>query len=474
MRLLSVIEFLGHFHPLLVHLPLGILLIALVLQWMNRKNKYASLMPAIPVILLAGSFTAFASCITGYLLSISDDYDKSLVSWHMWMGIGVALFSLILYAKEKNPVFAVNKKLLSATLLLMLMVTGHLGGSLTHGSDYLTKPFKEIFITDSVANTTIKPIANVQEAVVYTDIITPILQTKCYSCHNANKQKGGLRMDEINLLMKGGKDGKVIVPGNADESEMIKRLLLPTDNEHHMPPKEKPQPTESQVNLIHWWISNNADAQKKVKELAQTDKVKKFLTSLQAPAIIQKQRTDIPSAPVVKADEKIIEQLKARNIVVLPVAQNTNYMQANFVTDSVIDKTDLQLLLQLKQQLIWLKLHNTSINDGALASIAQLTNLTRLDISNTFITDKGLPMLAANTNLQSLNLVGTKVTATAIVQLKGLNKLQSLFLYQTRCTSKDWKTLQTIFKKTIIDTGGYFVPLLATDTSLVKEPKKKY
>ena len=274
--------------------------------------------------------------------------------------------------------------------------------------------------------------------------------------------------------MKGGKDGKIIIPGNADESEMIKRLLLPTDNEHHMPPKEKPQPTESQINLLHWWIINNADAQKKVKDLAQTDKIKTFLTALQTPAIIQKQRTDIPPAQVVKADEKIIEQLKARNIVVLPVAQNTNYLQVNFVTDSIVDKTDLQLLLQLKQQLIWLKLHNTNIKDWALASIAQLTNLTRLDISNTFVTDKGLPMLAANTNLQSLNLVGTKVTAAAIVQLKGLNKLQSLFLYKTGYTSKDWKTLQAVFQKTIIDTGGYFIPLLATDTSLVKEPKKKY
>jgi uncharacterized membrane protein len=96
---LSVIEFLGHFHPLLVHLPLGILLIALLLQWMSRKNKYASLIPAISVILLAGSCTAFASCITGYLLSISDDYDKSLVSWHMWMGISVTLVSLMLYEK---------------------------------------------------------------------------------------------------------------------------------------------------------------------------------------------------------------------------------------------------------------------------------------------------------------------------------------------------------------------------------------
>lgn len=474
MVLLSVIEFLGHFHPLLVHLPIGILFIALILQWMSRKNKYAVLSSAVPVILLAGSCTAFATCITGYLLSISDDYDKSLVSWHMWMGIGVTLVSLMLYAKEKNPLFAVDKRILSFGLLLLLMITGHLGGSLTHGSDYLTKPLKQLFNKDTVASETIKPIANVQEANAYTDVITPILKSKCYSCHNANKQKGGLRMDEINLLMKGGKDGKTITPGNADESELIKRLLLPTDNEHHMPPKEKPQPTESQIALLHWWIGNNADAQKKVKDLSQTDKIKPILTALQTFTATQKVRTDIPAAVIAKADEKIIDQLKVKNIVVLPVAQNTNYLMANFVTDSIIDKADLQLLLQLKPQLIWLKLHNTNITDEVLTFIAQLTNLTRLDLSNTFITDKGIPQLSTITNLQYLNLVGTKVSGAGIVQLKGLNKLQTLYLYKTRLTSKDLPSIKGAFPKTIVDTGGYMVPLLIGDTSLVKEPVKKY
>lgn len=472
--LLSIIEFIGHFHPLLVHLPIGILFIALILQWMSRKEKYTPLSVAVPVILLAGSIAAFTSCITGYLLSISDDYDKSLVSWHMWMGIGVTLVSLMLYAKEKNPLFAIDKRILSLGLLLLLMITGHMGGSLTHGSDYLTKPLKQLFSKDSVANETIKPIANVQEAVAYTDVITPILQSKCYSCHNANKQKGGLRMDQIGLLMKGGKDGKIITPGNADESELIKRLLLPTDNEHHMPPKEKPQPSESQIALLHWWISNNADAQKKVKDLTQTDKIKPLLTALQTLVATQKERTDIPVAQVGKAAEKIIDQLKERNIVVLPVAQNTNYLMANFVTDSVIYKADMELLLQLKPQLIWLKLHNTNISDEMLASIAQLTNLTRLDLSNTFITDKGLPQLVTLTNLQYLNLVGTTISGAVITQLRGLSKLQTLYLFKTGFSIKDLAAVKSVFPKTIIDTGGYNVPLLTSDTTLVKEPVKKY
>lgn len=469
---MSVIEFFGHFHPLLVHLPLGILLIALALQWMSRKHKYAALQPAVPFILLTGSVTAFTSCITGYLLSISDDYDQSLVSWHMWMGIAVTLLSLTLYAKEKNPAFAVNKKMLSLGLLLLLMITGHLGGSLTHGSDYLTKPLRQLFSADSVANTSIKPIANAQEAIVYTDIVTPILQNKCYSCHNANKQKGGLRMDEISLLMKGGKEGKVIMPGNAGESELIKRLLLPTDDEHHMPPKEKPQLTESQVALLHWWITNNADTQKKAKELAQTDKIKSFLIALQAAPVLKNDRTDIPSTAVVKADEKLIEQLKRKNILVLPIAQNINYLQVNFISDSLVDKSDVQLLVQLKPQLIWLKLANTNTSDETLTNVGQLTNLTRLDLSGTNITDKGMAQLANLASLQYLNLAKTKITLQGIQSLKKSYKLHTLYLFNTGLNSQDRLSLKKIFPKTIVDTGGYTIPYIKEDTMLVKEPIK--
>ena len=105
-----MIEFVGHFHPLLVHLPIGILFIALLLQLLSSSNKYASFAPAISFILLFGSITAFASCITGFLLSISDDYNESMVNWHMWMGIAVAIFSLLMFLNEKYAFISINKK----------------------------------------------------------------------------------------------------------------------------------------------------------------------------------------------------------------------------------------------------------------------------------------------------------------------------------------------------------------------------
>jgi len=463
-----MIELIGHFHPLLVHLPIGILLAALILQWLSYKARYASLKHAVPLILLWGSIAALISSITGYFLSISDDYDRSLVNWHMWMAIGVVLTSAILYTKEINPKVEVPKKLLSFGLLGLLMATGHLGGSLTHGSDYLSKPFFALFKSDSVANTSIKPLANVQEAFAYKDVVQPILQTKCYSCHNANKQKGRLRMDDTSFLMKGGKNGEVIDLNYPDSSEMIQRLLLPVDNEHHMPPKEKPQPTESQIALLQWWINNHADFKKKVKELDQPSKIKPMLAALQRAEVIKKESTDIPVAAVEKADDKILKKLSQKGVVILPVAQNSNYLEATSLQDTLVGKDDMELLLQLKKQLIWLKLNNATIAKDAFPLLPKLSNIMRLNLSNTNITDKEVKQLQSLENLHYLNLVGTKVTINGILPLKKLKSLQSLYLYQTGIARKDFKTLKLSFPKTQIDSGNYFVPLLPSDTTEVK------
>jgi hypothetical protein len=357
--------------------------------------------------------------------------------------------------------------------LIFVFVTGHLGGSLTHGSDYYTKPLTEIFSHDTFSTAAIKPIPNVQEAVVYSDVVKPILQTKCYSCHGPNKQKGGLRMDDSLRLMRGGKDGIVIEPGKADASEMTKRLVLPIDDEDHMPPKEKPQPTAEQIALIHWWIDNGADLSRKVKDFNQPDKIKPVLLALQKAPIVKHELADVPATPVEKADEAVLQKLKQDSVVVLPIGQSSNYLCANFVTDSVISREELKYLLQLKKQLIWLNLANTNVADSSLVTIAQLNNLTRLHLENTFVTDKGLEQLKNLLNLQYLNLVGTKITAQGVMQLRSLLHLQQLYLYQTNISKNDLAGIKIAFARTYIDLGGYVVPTLVTDTTEVKA-KKEY
>jgi len=412
---------------------------------------------------------AILAALTGYLLSFSGDYDEGLVITHQWFGISVAAVSIAMFYFHSKAAPFKTQVSVSILLFVLIVITGHLGGALTHGSDYLTKSWN--LSPDTVVQR--KPIPNVQEAMVYSDIIQPVLQTRCYSCHGKNKQKGKLRMDDSLRLMKGGKDGPVILPGNAEKSEMVKRLSLPRGDDDHMPPTEKPQPTEQEIALIHWWIAAGAPFDKKVKQLDQPEELKTALLALQNVREKKIIVPDLPAKPVVKADDEAIKKLKNIGAVVEPVAQNTNYLSANFVTVKDPGDKEVQMLLPLKEQLIELKLGSSSLTDSATLIIAQFTNLMRLQLDYTKITDKGLANLTALQNLRYLNLVGTAVTEKGVLQLKDLKSLRSIYLYQTMVKKSGWNDLKKAFPKTLIDSGGYIVPLLPTDTTEVKPPKNK-
>ena len=458
-------EIIGRLHPVLVHLPIGILLLAGLFQLLALKPKYAGLHAATSIALFWGMITAILSCISGYFLSQTGDYDEKLVDTHKWFGISTAFVSIIAYLFNRW-----ENEFAKWTILLMvigIIITGHLGGSLTHGTDYLTKGFSK---EDSTVKE-IKPIADVQEANAYADIIQPIFENKCYTCHNKSKKKGGLRLDEPSFILKGGKDGEVIKPGNAEESDMMRRLLLPRNEEDHMPPKEKPQLKENEIALIHWWIGSGAPFDKKIRELEQNEKIKPILLSLQK--VVKKSLPDVPEKPVVAADEKVVKQLREKGVVIIPVTRNSNYLSANFVTVDSVTEKEMVLLGSLKKQLIWLKLSDKNISDSLLKTVGQLTNLTRLQLDNTPVTDKGIVSLQTLVNLQYLNLVGTKVTSHGLIQLKGLPNLQAIYLYKTFINFTEWAQLKKNFPKVTLDTGGYQVPFLETDTVIVKPPEKK-
>ncbi|WP_317236240.1 c-type cytochrome domain-containing protein [Niabella hibiscisoli] len=138
------------------------------------------------------------------LLAGNGDYEQAAVGPHQWMGIVTAMVAVACYVIHRLQIRFL--KALMILLVLCITVAGHLGGSITHGADYLSAPLK----SPDVA-TELKPIANVQEAIVYNDIIKPILSAKCYSCHSSTKQKGKLRLDEPDYILKGGKGGLLLI-----------------------------------------------------------------------------------------------------------------------------------------------------------------------------------------------------------------------------------------------------------------------
>ncbi|WP_345032236.1 c-type cytochrome domain-containing protein [Ravibacter arvi] len=456
-------DFIGRFHPVVVHLPIGILLLAALFQLLSRR--FSTVAPAIPLTLLFGALGAVLSCITGYMLSLSGDYDTILAGRHQWLGIATAVLAFVFYGivryKATIPKLADSMALASIGLITL---TGHLGGSLTHGEDYLT-----VSLSSENTKAGLPPIPNIQEAVLYTDVVQPILKNRCYSCHGPSKQKGKLRLDEHQYILTGGEDGSAIKAGAADESELIKRLLLPLTNDEHMPPKEKPQLTENEVAVLKWWVDTGAEVSKKVKDLKQTESIKPVLAALESGESKETPKiSDIPEAEVAPADENAIQAIRKAGIIVLPVSQDKAYLSASFVTAGAGADTLIKLLEPIRKQLIWLRLDDAKISDKTLGLVAGFPNLTRLYLTNTAISDAGLAQLSPLKQLQVLNLVNTKVTEQGLLALKGLQSLRSIYLFQTAVDKSKWASLQTAFPKTVLDSGGYQVPTFETDTVEVK------
>ena len=247
---------------LLVHLPIGMLAALAALEitaWIPRfKNANASA----GFILTLAAPLAVVTAICGWLLSLGGGYDETLLAWHKWLGTATAMAAVvaaILFWRGKMCTYRAS---LFVTVSL-LMVAGHLGGSLTHGSDYLTRyapaPVKKLLGIAAVKKTVATVSTDqLRSLPVFTGVIEPIFNSKCASCHGAEKSKGGLRLNSFAALQKGGKDDVAITSGDAAQSPIVQRALLPVSDDDHMPPDGKPQLTAAEIAVLKWWIDAGA------------------------------------------------------------------------------------------------------------------------------------------------------------------------------------------------------------------------
>ena len=442
--------FFGRFHPVLVHLPIGFLLLAAFLAVGKRWGKLQVHDHTLSVILFWSAASATLACGAGYLLSLGGGYDEELLDEHMWQGLGVASFAWIAWAVKSDAIghripFGPKFYLPAFALATVLtMVAGHHGGGLTHGDGYLTQytpePFRSLAGMEPRQDeiTEIKPIANVPEAMVYHDIVQPVLSVHCVQCHNATKKKGNLRMDSFAQLTKGGENGPVFVAGKSAESGMLKRCLLPLNDDDHMPPKGKPQLSDNQIALISWWIDQGAPVDKKVAELKADDKIKPALASL-SKASANTEGTQPTGSPVLslrvpEPNEKAVTSLKSLNLLVNPVAAEQNFLEVSAVNAPEFSDAKVAALTPLAEQIIWLKLGDTKITDAALSEIAKLKNLNKLHLEYTAVTDAGLKNLQRLPYLEYLNLVGTKVTDAGLQSLANLKAMKDVFVWKSGVT----------------------------------------
>lgn len=425
-------ELAGRLHPLVVHLPIGILVLAgLSGLFLNAENinRYRS---ALRLVYFAGSLFAVISVITGLNLEGLSSYEERNVFWHKWLGIAITAWGILLFWYSKNYGSKLFFRLLNLFMLLGLSITGHLGGRMTHGPHYLLPPDtlyrKNDFsrINDSTE--------------IFNGIIFPVIQSKCLRCHQPGADNGGLDMTSLQALLTGTPNGKVIEPGNAANSEFFKRVSLPANHPKFMPPNG-PGLSYDELRFMEWWIDLGAKGDQKIGDLIKDPDNNKFIEKVFG---LHRGTLDpLASLSVSVVSASLLDSLNELGFSVKKVSAASNVLDV-FPRKPNIKLTSAQLsgLLFIKEQIVWLNLAGTQLTDDDLGIIRQLKNLRKLRVENNPISDKGLINLEGLEYLESLNLYGTGISDVGLGSLAKLKKMKELYIGQTRVSEHGIRALQ--------------------------------
>jgi uncharacterized membrane protein len=408
-------QFLGRFHPLAVHLPIGLLVLVPLLELAGAAR---------PALREAAGFVlalAFASCLLaltlGFLLAYGSGEAGPGVTRHLWGGVVLTIVVLmcLLVRPQWNAHGAVHAyPTLLGCMLIALLWTAHQGGSLTHGSNYLTQYMPAGM--QRVLGLGTAP----QSTSFFAKHIHPILDANCASCHGEGQAKGGLRMDSYNLLMKGGKDGPVIVAGSAAKSILFQRITLPAGHKQFMPAEGKPPLQPEEIAWIKAWIDQGASPK---------------LTSL-AGITIREELPELPIEPVgdysaLMPEIRKMYQGQGAKLKLVSAKPSDGLILFTVDVSGTFGDAQLAQFQKFAPYIVEAELDRTAVTDSSFDTLKQFTHLRALHLAETKITGAGLPKLASLSQLSYLNLSGTQVTAASAASLNSIKSLRHVYLFNT-------------------------------------------
>jgi hypothetical protein len=466
--------FLGRFHSLAVHLPIGFLVLAAILYVFSRITSNDSLLRPLPLILFFGALGSIASVILGWFLSEEGGYPEDTLFWHQWMGISVAVLSIVswlwikgVFGKKRftesaqvsiqEQIVHDQKKrlgLILAVLVLLISITGHLGGNLTHGEDYLFVYAPEalqslVMNEESEKNTLFQFPEEPDSVLLFGHVIDQVLNQKCGSCHNEETQKGGFLVTTQEGLLEGGENGVVLQAGSPMSSELFKRISMNPASRKFMPTKGAPM-SYSETMLLKYWIEAGMPFDMKVTDERIPEELKLILQSeyelvTERKPIYEKEQADPPST-------EVLQELSNLGFRVRPLSESNNFLEVVALDSMSAEK--INSLLKVKDQITWLDLSNSGLQDEWLLPLAQFEKLTRLNLNSNPVSDSSLSNLKELPYLESILLHSTQVSNEGVKQLAALKNIQRIYVWNTGVTEEIVDSIQKENPKLQIDLGN--------------------
>ncbi|NUO00018.1 MAG: hypothetical protein HUU01_05315 [Saprospiraceae bacterium] len=417
----------GRMHPLILHFPIVLMLLVIVWETVVGAKDNPLYRPVGDALLLATVLSTVVAALMGLFLSQEEGYAAATLFGHKWSGVAVSLLSWGWYVyRERIRQTKWAARAVAACGAVSILLAGHQGASITHGENYLWEPLVDKKLKANVL---------LEDALVFEDLVFPILKEKCLSCHNASKAKGELVLDSETSILKGGKTGKLWDSTAVSLGLLMERIHLPHEEKKHMPPKGKPQLSSQEIEILYHWIKNGANFRQKVATLPEKDTLRLLASELLKN--VEDDNYAFPAAP-----ESTVKKLNNDYRAVYPLALKSPALGVDFFGIAAFKSEGIKELEAVKTQIVSLNLNRMPVKDEDLKAIGQFTNLRKLNLSSTQITGAALGELKKLKALRKLSLSGTAVKPADLTALKELPELSVVYLWNTGVDEAAFPELQ--------------------------------
>ena len=452
--------FFGRFHPLVLHFPIVLIILALLFEVARHYSLLKLGDNFFKVILIAAAITTLVSVGAGFFLFASGEYSGELMEQHFWLGAitGSAIFITVglFYAYLRDARFYWAYFAALAITNGAVAYTSHLGGSITHGKDYLTEHLSvlgsELTETKSKAE---------DEMLLYYDVVVPVFEAKCLSCHNQQKSKGRLLMNSYASLLKAGESGTPsMTPGNLEKSELYNRVHLPFDHKDHMPPAGKTPLTEDEVSILKFWIEGGSSDSLRVSDARKEENIGPVIERV-LPELLRYHRNALIART--KAIELEADLKKLANELNISIERDT-VSDGDFYTIAMkfppapFTNEQFRQLSPYFEVFSKVSLIASGIDDAGLYYISKMVNVKELYLQKTNIDGSGLVYLQKLPNLEKLNLSFTKIDDQSTIDLLKVPSLQEVYLYRTNTSPQVVEALSKNKPslRLLVEEGPYF------------------
>jgi uncharacterized membrane protein len=483
---MNLVYFLGRLHVLVLHLPIGILLAVLLLEWVARRKGQAHLKSAAPLLWGALALTSVITVTLGYLHFSEGGFSGSSANAHRLLGTSVALLAVLtFFARKRWPDFFERTLAASSAIwLVVITLTGHFGGNLTHGPEYLVEYAPQPLRTLLGQPAKRPPVTSLADADPFLDLIAPMLHARCSNCHNKDKRSGKFSVASYALVLKGGEQGPVIVKGDSAHSDLYRRITLPASEKEHMPAEGKTPLTADQIDIMKWWIDAGAPTDVRLGALKSDVRISTLIASAlklgSTPTPGTESNTSaaaVEAAPgaAVAADAALVEKLAQAGFVVRQVSATDAGLQLSLASPTKpLSDSGRTALLAAARNIVSLDLSGSQLTDQDVSGFSALSRLRVLELDNNALSSGGVAFLGGLEKLEKLNLHGNARIDDAVMNsLVNLGSLSHLYLWNTGVTARGVQRLKQLNAKVSVDVGDAAMPAALPPMPAMTPPPMK-